>query len=318
MENFPSQEALFYFYAVNLGIAVFAFYLTSEWLVPRALSKNMQWLMLAPFICLALAYLHFKADYKLNELFLGMVNPEERPTFKEYFLGMFWFMVIATGISFAHLWYESRLQAKDLESLRIKAELDLLRYRVNPHFLFNTLNSLYALALERSEKTSQAVLQLSGLMRYMMQQEKDFVPLSTELEYLQNYLALEQLRLEDHTEIRFHVQGEPEGKTIAPMLLLPFVENAFKHGLNHLSSDGYLEIEIRIEEEEFFFYIENSKKKTTPSNSAGTGFGLANVKRRLELIYGVERFQLEILDASERYCVNLYIQLRKNLDPCAA
>ncbi len=235
-----------------------------------------------------------------------------QPNIGEYMLGMFWLIFVSSGVTFGHLWYENQLNDKEAETLKIRAELNHLRYRISPHFLFNTLNGLYALALDQSDKTPQVVLQLAQLMRYMLQNEQDEVLLVDEINYLENYLALEKLRLGEYVKMTMNVKGVVKYQKIAPMILLPFVENSFKHGLNSSAFPGYLEIELQVTDDKIFFYVENSKKTRSDENPK-TGIGLPNVKRRLELIYGNNGYELEITNTPNKYMVNLYLQLNNTI-----
>lgn len=314
--NFPSTEAFIVQLTVVIVQAGTVFYLLTEWLLPLCLRKGKRykllWLSL-PALWILASYGNMWLESMLHQRYFSAATTlENAPNLLDYMLGMFWLMVIATGITLSHLWYENQLKIKDIENLQMRAELEYLRYRVNPHFLFNTLNNLYALTLEKSENTPQIVLRLAQLMRYMLQDEDQKVSLSSEIEHLQNYLELEKMRLGDHVQIVMNVQGEINGQLIAPMLLLPFVENSFKHGANHSFFKGYVEIAIRVVGQELFFYIENSKKANISElkTKQTSGLGLINVRRRLELLYGAARFNLETEETDNKYFVNLYLNLK--------
>lgn len=298
---------------LNLSIALAVFYILTEWLVPRCMRlkgwRNIFWLSL-PLFWIGISYFHIEIE-KWAYQYLGLT--QQRPAvLLDYLAGTFWFMVIATGITLSHMWYENQLKIRDIENLAVRVELEHLRYRVNPHFLFNTLNSLYALTLDKSDKAPKIVLQLSQLMRYMLQDESREVPLKSEIEHLENYLELERIRLDNHVQVTMHVEGEMDNQKIAPMILLPFIENSFKHGVNDSLQEGYVEVEIRISKKELFFYVENSKRTkllSTSGRKTSPGIGLANVRRRLELLYGPEHYTLEIEDLQDNYCVSLYLKL---------
>ncbi len=315
--KFPSSEAFIVYSMSTVLQAAIVFYLLTEWLLPFCLqAKGLQrfaWLSLG-VLWLVASYTNMWLETVLQRRYFATeAISENTPDILDYMLGMFWFMVIAIGITLGHLWYENQLKEKDMQNLQTRAELEYLRYRVNPHFLFNMLNSLYALALDKSESTPQVVLRLAQLMRYMLQNEDQEVPLKSEIEYLQNYLELEKMRLGNHVEIRMNVDGEINGQLISPMLLLPFVENSFKHGINSSVIEGYVEVAVRVVHKELFFYVENSKSTgilTTPSTKQHSGLGLMNVRRRLELLYGLTRFNLEIEETNDKYCVNLYLKLK--------
>lgn len=203
-------------------------------------------------------------------------------------------------------WYINKQKTENLEKENIKAELNYLKSRVHPHFLFNTLNNLYSLIRLKSDKAEEVVLKLSNLMRYMLNDaNKDFVPLRKELEFLENYMELERLRFGDKYDISFSVYGNPDGKTIAPMLMLPFFENAFKHGLCNELTKGWATFEIKINQNNIILTVENSK---TPEHLevSKNGFGLMNLKKRLELIY-YNNYNLQINSYDDYFSVKLEI-----------
>lgn len=293
------------------------FYWITEWVMPRLMRAGQRqyvyWLI-AFASCLSWSWFHMKTETWIGKNLFEQMPPQ--PGYIQYFIGMFWFMAIAVGISFMQYWYQSQIQEKEMRNLQIKAELNLLRHRINPHFLFNTLNSIYAFALEKSDKTPELILRLSGLMRYMLKSEDLWVPLSEELAYIDDYIALERLRLGREVSIRLDIEGDAEGLYIAPMLLLPFIENSFKHGINTSFMSRYVEIVIHIDVDSLYMYVENSK----PSGSAaqekkgGEGVGLSSVRRRLELLYGPDKYHLEIENVSNKYGVNLYLKLQKRTE----
>lgn len=295
---------------ILLAFSVAIFYTLTELLLPFCLklskTKKYIWGILVLFWVLV-SYANMMLEQAIASAYnLGF----ETDSFLNYLTGMFWFMMIATSISVGQLWYEKQLQIKDVENLVIKAELANLRYRISPHFLFNTLNNLYALTLAKSDKAPQIVLHLSQLMRYLLQDEPEKVYLQQEIDYLKSYLELEKIRLGNTATITMNICGEIKDQKIPPMTLLPFVENSFKHGLNQSVADGYVIVEIQVTEQELFFYIENSISKSifTPPPKETTGTGLKNLRRRLELLYGNERFSLDIDQQADKHIVNFYLK----------
>lgn len=194
-----------------------------------------------------------------------------------------------------------------LESKQFQTELQLLKSQINPHFLFNSLNNLYGTSLNRPEVTPELILKLTGLMRYTLETAtKRFVLLAEEIEYLKNYIEFEKMRLSITNDIRFDEQGDTQNKLIAPMLLIPFVENSFKHGMNSIVTSFRLYITIQVINNSFLFSIENS----IPENDCGSdknrkiGFGIQNTRRRLELIYS-DSHKLEIHKTEKTFRVTL-------------
>lgn len=172
---------------------------------------------------------------------------------------------------------------KQAERDRKNAEVAFLQSQVNPHFLFNTLNSIYSLALEKSDQTPAAVVKLSNLMRYVITDAaSERVPLEKEIDYLRNYISLQQIRFGTQLTLAFSVRGESAGKTITPLLFIPVVENAFKYGVNP-EEQSVITIEIDIEPLEIHLLVEN--RKVHVQHTEKTGLGLRNLRQRLALQY---------------------------------
>jgi LytS/YehU family sensor histidine kinase len=208
-------------------------------------------------------------------------------------------------------WLESQREKQELQSQTLQSELKFLKSQINPHFLFNTLNSLYALTLKKSDLAPEIVLKLSEMMRYMLYEcnERE-VPLSKEINYLKNYLELEKIRQGKKMNINFQMEGELANQKIAPLMFIPFIENSFKHGLSNQISNGYVDIKLKINGEKVNMNIENSKAASMPSPTGkrSGGIGLKNVRRRLNLLYP-EHYKLEIEEDPNTYKVKLEIDL---------
>jgi sensor histidine kinase YesM len=208
---------------------------------------------------------------------------------------------------------EQQQQHRQLENQKLQTELDFLKSQVNPHFLFNTLNNLYALTLSASERAPEVVLKLSAILRYMLYEcNEPQVFLNKEIAYLQNYIELEELRQDGTNSIQLLVSGNTDRKMIAPLLFTPLLENAIKHGLNRSTESAWVRMELKVEGMELSFAISNSKSPRQAA-SAGLGarsggIGLINVKRRLDLIYP-HRHQFRISENAETYSVTLQLTL---------
>lgn len=188
---------------------------------------------------------------------------------------------------FTAAWFRDRNSQRDLEQEKLRAELIALKHQINPHFLFNVLNSLYGLAFRNDdEPTAEGIAKLALLMRYMLYESNDAeVLLEKEIEYLENYISLQKLRLDNRTELIFEVKGQIVGKSIAPMLLIPFVENAFKFGIS-TARKSFVHIYLVLSENELVFETHNSiHEVNTPVEDGIGGIGLENVRKRLELLY---------------------------------
>lgn len=205
-------------------------------------------------------------------------------------------------------WYKERISRFELMKERKQGEIDLLKSQVNPHFLMNTLNNLYSLVYQGSSNASDAVLKLSDLMRYMLYDtQTEFVSLENEIKYLKSFIELQMLRFTNKELVKFEIDGDPTGKLIAPMLLVPFVENAFKHGNKSNAGQG-ISIRMIIEDKRMTFEIENLKSSQTVEKVAESGIGLNNIKKRLEYQYP-GRHDLRISDSPKKFEVRLTLSL---------
>jgi len=194
---------------------------------------------------------------------------------------------------------------REIEKEKFMAEMGLLKAQINPHFFFNTLNSLYSLSLARSDQSAAVVLRLSDLMRYMLYEASAHtVLLKDEITYLENYIGIEQMRYVERLDLSFQYSGDIAGKWISPLLLLPFVENAFKHGIE--DSSGWITIDLKVVGSLLYLKVENSF--TVPSKPKKPGLGLINAKKRLQLAYP-GKHELSISQNDDIYSVALTLQL---------
>lgn len=196
------------------------------------------------------------------------------------------------------------------EKEKIQMELKALKAQINPHFFFNTLNGIYSMSLARDERLPATVLQLSQLMRYFLYESgADLVPLEKEWQMFQDYIALQKLRTTSNLYVEQEVEGEIRDQKIAPVLLVTFLENAFKHGAPLSNQTSFIRTKMSVQGNDFRFTIENTKGQVDDVESgAWKGMGLENVRRRLALLYA-GRHTLEIQEDNERFFVKLYLQL---------
>ena len=211
-------------------------------------------------------------------------------------------LVFTSAIKIARDSFTRRQEEKE-------AELKLLKEQLNPHFLFNTLNNLYGLSVVKSDKLPDLMLKLSDLLRYSLYETKErFVPLEKEITYLENYMSLEKIRLEDTTDIQFVKSGNLAGKKIAPMLFIVFVENAFKHLGVIDDSQSKVSVTLHEENDRLSFTCINSTDtleiKTAILEKEGSGIGLSNIKKRLELLYP-NKHALSTTTHKNKYIVTL-------------
>jgi len=225
---------------------------------------------------------------------------------------IFFFLFYTTGTGMAAFFIRRniifRRENDEKEKLQKEMELTYLKEQVNPHFLFNSLNSIYSLSRQQSPETPEVVMQLSELMRYQLESsKKEIVLLKEELDFIENYLLLEEKRLSKRCNVEFLIEGDLSGLRISPMLLIPFVENAVKHGAQSTNEQSRIDISATIKNTTLHFGVVNSKP-TISIASNRNGLGLENVKRRLGLLYP-NAHTLNIADKGKEYYVNLTIDL---------
>lgn len=210
-------------------------------------------------------------------------------------------------------WFQNQKQKTELITQKQAGEIALLRSQINPHFLFNTLNNIYSLVYQKSDDAPTAVMRLSEIMRYMLYESNvNRVELIKEINYLNSFIELQQLRMKRRDFVDFSITGNVNDIYISPMLLIPFVENAFKHGAKNIKVPGIL-IKLKVVEDKLFFEVTNYHNKSNlNSKDESKGIGLVNVKRRLELIYP-NNHTLEIDKTELQYNIKLTINLNKNI-----
>lgn len=222
-------------------------------------------------------------------------------------VAMYPIVAITTVIKLMEHWYSHQKTEQSLSQEKLEAELKYLKAQIHPHFLFNTLNNLYALTLKKSDAAPEMVLKLSDLLNYMLYEcNGNRVSLEKELKQIENYLALERMRYGDRLDIQYEVKGSIGGKVIAPMLIIAFVENSFKHGTSEELDQAWVNISIESSEERIVLKVENSKAHhhAKDEKEYKEGIGLNNVRRRLELLYP-DQHELKVLDGNESFLVVL-------------
>ena len=212
--------------------------------------------------------------------------------------------------SFSYRMYIEKIKQNDrireMETVHLKTELDFLRSQVSPHFMFNLMNTLVSMARKRSERMEPSLISLSQLMRYMLYESNNSkIPLEKELEYLKNYINLQLLRFGDTVRFNLFLSGDPQGVAIEPMLLIPFLENAFKHGIDSVE-EPFIEVSVEVEKDILCMRVSNNVGHVTRTD--GSGIGMVNVSRRLQLLYP-QRHLLVVTKEDDLYTVNLEINL---------
>lgn len=213
----------------------------------------------------------------------------------------------AIAIKLIRLQLADKEKEKNLMKEKLETELKFLRNQTNPHFLFNTLNNIYALALKKSDDTPEVVLKLSKLLNFMLyESRKASISIGDELKILDDYIELERIRYNGRLEVSFIREIDNESEQMAPLLLLSFVENAFKHGASESRFESYIHIDMKLQAGTLNFTIENNKENCEKQQSNGN-IGLTNVRRQLELMY--TDYELKVDDEKNRFNVRLMINL---------
>lgn len=261
------------------------FYLHYGLLVPRYLMNKKYLIYITLFVSNIVVYpFIYYGFYLMLANFFPEIRDEtsfETGFYLHYISQSFFCVIPAIAVRYAVYGRESQQRARELAHEKSKAELSALKAQSNPHFLFNAFNSLYALSIKQDERLPQILLQLSDMMRYMMDySQKDKAALSDEVKLIEDYLEIQQLRLDDDFDLRFEQSGDYTKHYIAPLILLPLVENCFKHG--DLSPEGYIHLTLQVDNHQMVFQTENLIEKRHESNGAG----LANLERLLCLKYG--------------------------------
>ncbi|WP_266364518.1 sensor histidine kinase [Tellurirhabdus rosea] len=215
----------------------------------------------------------------------------------------------AAAIKIVKDWYQKRQALQQIEREKMAAELQLLKSQIHPHFLFNTLNNLYSLTLHASKQSPAVVLKLSQLLRYMLYEANAAqVPLDAEIAFLRNYIGLEQLRYGQRLDMSVSITGDTGNKLVAPLLLVPFLENAFKHGTSEQLEQAWMHLELAVQNNVMKFKLVNSREPTAEHEQQYGGIGLQNVRKRLELLYP-GRHDLKIIPEEETFLVSLTLEL---------
>ena len=301
------------------------FYTVAYWVVPRILFRQKY---LLTFIVCLLSAVFAAFLYRLNEILVSdpyiysvlsaaepnftwsklngsfsgqLLNPHDFVNAVERSNVIVW---AGVSLKFIKMWYERRQAA-------MQAELNFLKAQIHPHFLFNTLNNLYALSLNHSTQVPEIILGLSNILRYILYEgNTEEVLLKRDIEILEDYIALEKIRYEERLDLNFNRIGTVDGQKIVPLLMLPLVENAFKHGVSETVESPWINIELLLEENKLSFKVSNSKPAES-SNAEKRDFekvGLSNVKKRLDLLYP-GRYSLELLDEEEVYIAVLKLEI---------
>lgn len=308
-----SQQGLLF-----LPVKMIVAYLNFYWLMPAYLFKKryakyalliVTFMVLGGIIQHILFNLYSTGTYNIQSI--GSRPNQMLLILFRYVVPINSILFFTSMIKMLQQWYLQQAKSETLAKEKIGAELDFLKAQVHPHFLFNTLNNLYSLTLKQSDLAPKVVLKLSELLNYMLYEasEKE-VLLSREIDHFSNYIEIERIRYGNRLDLSLNISGEIYEKSIQPLILLPFIENSFKHSLSNELEKAWITIDLKIKNNILAFKVENSKGPSVrePDTLQPNGIGLVNVKRRLELLYP-GKYDLNIQDENEYFAIDLKLQL---------
>jgi len=300
-------------------------YVTVYYLIPLFIAKRQYTYFLVSFLLFVfvlfwLTYFFLTPYYHLpGQIVGGEFGKTPLPQFirKFYsfysninFTGSIPACILILSIKYYKDWYKQERESETLMRENKLAELQLLKAQIHPHFLFNTLNNIYSFTLTGSPQAEGLVNKLSGMIDYITTEgEKSLVPVEKEIQLINDYIGLEKVRYGNRLDMRVKITGDYKDKLIAPLLLIPFVENCFKHGASMMRGEQWIHLNIDVEEDELHLHLANSKPAQLNNLSNKKGIGLANVKKRLGLLYPGKHF-LKIESLNDTYTVHLRVQLQ--------
>ena len=299
---------------INLIVAIATVYTFNDYLIPKILLKNKQKKFIAfAFVAIVMffyvqllltLFLVVKLLYAEQRLFPEMIDV------MMLFFNMFFVVFVAIAIKFYKRWSEKDYREQKVQKEKVEAELQMLKTQINPHFLFNTLNSIYVLAMKKSEQTANIVMKLSDILDYILYRiNAPQIAIFNEIRIVENYIELEKIRFTNRVNLSFASNITSKDLQIPPMLIIPFVENAFKHGVAKSMKKSWIKIVIEETGEMLNIEVSNSKSQNPVKSKTG-GIGLVNVKKRLDLLFN-DYYKLAISEKDNRYEVFLSIPINQ-------
>lgn len=302
----------FFFVGLLMPITIATTYLLNYYLVPHYLMREryLKFLLYTFYVILGSVFLEMTVALLTFLVIAGLrIHAMSPASFDLVFILSSLLLVAFLGVAIKMVlhWRQSREDYQKLMRDKVETELKFLKTQLHPHFLFNTLNNLYYLANEKSDKAPQAILALSEILDYVMNAGKTrFVPLAQEWQQVQNFVSLEMLRYDDRVSIDMHTEGDLETALIAPMMMVTLTENAFKHGVMPSAGASWIRLQLRANENMVSIKVENSNRRSPQ----GRGVGLTNLRNQLELLYPGHH-ELLIENVDEKFCVELTLTTSK-------
>jgi len=282
-------------------------YLNIYWLIPRFIEqkKYVSYAVIILVLIIVWGYVLGVGEPWIDEHWFD--QPKQEASIQTGIAGMIFILIATTLLNLSYKWYLQLSKIKQIENDQLHLELSSLKNQINPHFFFNTLNNLYALSLEKSDETPSVILKLSEMMRYTIYDCKESkVSVLDEITYLENFITLQKVRHHKRGLITFKNEVVNSDMQIAPMILIVFLENAFKHGFDLIEKGAFINLNLKIKKNTLHFYIENNFIEI--EDGLQVGIGLENVKRRLSLIYS-KTHELEVIKSKNLFSVDLKLYL---------
>lgn len=306
---------------IHFVLMICFYYINAKLIVPETLFRNriwffVLWIVAATGLALLVSE-QLNSHLKVFEAIAKSMghNMPRRPGGIDFFITMTSLLTLGVSTSVASFsrWQRDALLRQELEKEKVKSELSFLKAQINPHFFFNTLNNIYSLSFIDVPASQEALLKLSRMMRYLLYEtQNDTTMLSKELSFVRDYIELMKLRMQESTKLVYREPEISEDLQVAPMLLLPYIENAFKHGISALGRNELL-IDIRVVKRELEMVVENNihaNANTEHTFQERSGIGMQNTLRRLQLLYpGKYKLEIKNGDGRETYSVHLKLDL---------
>jgi len=311
-----------YAYAFKSNIIEFPFhialsYLFIFYLLPKLFNGKVIEFFTLIIISLGLTLiLKFQVTYYFTSgdvmpEFTGITSKIDFTYAIQVILGEVYVVAFVTAIKLVIDWIKQREYLNLTNEMLLENELKYLRSQIQPHFFFNTLNNLYSLTIDKSDKAPNLILKLSDLMKYFLYETgKEYQTLENEVNHIKDYIEIERLRYDETLKIDFDIKGKTKNVMIKPLILIPLVENAFKHGARNSKTNSYINISLTSTKKYLDFKVENSFEKPTKKIKEQIGgIGLTNLKKRLELNYGLKDYNLDTIKKKNKYLAHLKLKL---------
>lgn len=298
-----------------------AVYINLRILIPRFLKQKnyifyIFWLVILLTLSSLFIQLLLKFPLRNNIGLANLFHTFDSNLHAAYFFATLLYVAFTSFLKFIKDWLtlqDLNLKLARIEQQKLEAELKTLKGQLNPHFLFNSLNNIYSLALIQSHKVPELILTLAELMRHIIYESREnYISLEKEIEFVTNFIEMQKIRVSEQVNIHYELKGTVPPAKIAPLLFEPFIDNAFKHGLPRSDGKDFIRISFDFNvPESLYFCIENNYETMTDISKKNSGIGISNVKQRLQHLYNSSEYQLKIVHQDQIHSVNLRLNLKQ-------